>query len=351
MKQILRLIKFCFKIIQLNFSTSSIPFKYFIVVTKSCRSRCVNCHIWREEVDNELSLDEFGILARNISENLYWLNLSGGEPTDRDDLKDIIKSFYDNSPNLTIINFTSNGLNHANLRDTLKYLSTLSVPMVGVNISIDGPPQTHDILRGTPGGFQKAIEAYKILLEFPKIKNSVAMTLFPANQGLVEDTILAIQQHIPQFKVEQLHLNYPHSSSHYYGNERINYRDKISDGNLKKNLKKKFLTSNLISFFEALYQKNLKRYQSYNKTPVSCAAMTSNIYISEKGDVYPCTIWNKKIGSLRENDFNIKKILETKEAVRTINEIKQKKCPNCWTPCEAFPSMITDLKSTITNIL
>ncbi len=221
MRQISRLIKFGFKIIQFNITKPTVPFKYFIVVTKSCHSRCVNCHIWKEKPDNELSLEEYRVLAKNLSNDLYWLNLSGGEPTDREDFKEIIQCFYEEARNLCIINFTSNGLNHGNLRRVLEYLNSLPVPMIGVNISIDGPPKTHDMLRGTPNGFNKAIEAYKILLEFPRIKNSIAMTLFHSNQNLVEETIQSIREHIPNFRKENLHINYPHTSSHYYGNEKI----------------------------------------------------------------------------------------------------------------------------------
>lgn len=327
-----------------NFSFASVPFKYFLVVTKSCGSRCTNCLIWQETPQNELTLTEFELLAVKSKKNLMWLNLSGGEPTDREDLIEIIDTFIKNCPNLKMINFTSNGLNPERLQAVCEYLDRSHIPVIGINVSVDGPPLLHNRLRGTEDGYAKAIEALKIVRRFKRIKSAAAMTLFPANYLSIPETIESIAASIPGFTLKDLHLNFPHTSSHYYGNERINYSERI---NIEKIIPYFKNTSSLMSPFElieGMYQKHLLEYSRTGKTSVTCAAIKSNIYISEKGDVYPCTIWDKKLGSLREFDFDLASLLKSQAVLQARQQVLAKNCPNCWTPCEAFPSLVTDIK-------
>jgi sulfatase maturation enzyme AslB (radical SAM superfamily) len=343
--------KFVFKVFKANFFPINLPFKYFLVVTKSCGSRCTNCLIWKEKVENELSLDEYEKLAKNSASNLHWLNISGGEPTDRSNLIEIIQTFVEHCPSLQIANFTTNALNLDRLKDVTNYLNSSRIPIIGINVSIDGPPKINDTIRGTPGGFEKSIEALKFLRTFKKIKSAAAMTLFPNNYKLIEETVLEIKNHIPDFTLNDLHLNFPHTSDHYYGNSRVNYKDRIDFNAISPILSQQ--KNSLLPFevVEKIYQRKLREFINTQVTPVKCAAMSSNIYISERGEIFPCTIWNKKIGSLRESDFNLRSILNTSLAKQTLEEIKSKKCPNCWTPCEAFPSIITDLRSSIWSIV
>ena len=131
-------LNFLKKIILANIKHLKRPYKIFLVVTKSCGSRCSNCLIWQEKPSNELSISEFELIATNLGPSLSWLNISGGEPTDRDNLIEIIKTFIQKCPNLLIINFTSNGLNHERLKKIAQVLSDSFSGIIGINISIVG---------------------------------------------------------------------------------------------------------------------------------------------------------------------------------------------------------------------
>ncbi|HEC67280.1 MAG TPA: SPASM domain-containing protein [Candidatus Desulfofervidus auxilii] len=71
---------------------------------------------------------------------------------------------------------------------------------------------------------------------------------------------------------------------------------------------------------------------------IPCSAGTYSSYIDPYGNVYPCTQWNFKFGNLKENSF--KEIWWSKKAEKVRELIKNGKCPNCWTPCEAQPSWV-----------
>lgn len=331
------------RLLKENIFPGNLPLKYFLVVTKSCNSRCKNCSIWKEEVSQEMTVSEYEYLARNSRDNLVWLNISGGEPTNRKDLSEIINIFVDHCPNLQIINFTTNGMNLENLEEVCRYLSKVQVPLLSINVSIDGPREIHNYLRGI-NGFDTAIEAFKIVRSFKKIRTYAAMTLYPKNQKLIFETAEAIAEFIPDFNFDNLHLNFPHRSDHFYGNTSLSYDEQIDIAHAQPFFKNRFSSLSPMNTIEAIYQDKLKEFIRTKKTPVSCASMASNVYISEKGDVYPCTIWDKKIGSLRESNYDLKEIWESEKRKLMRAEIISKKCPNCWTPCEAFPSLLTNLR-------
>jgi len=76
-----RYLNFAKKLYCSNLKKLEHPYKIFLVVTKSCQSRCLNCHIWKEIPKNELTLFEYELIAKNLNSHLSWLNISGGEPT------------------------------------------------------------------------------------------------------------------------------------------------------------------------------------------------------------------------------------------------------------------------------
>jgi len=334
-------LNFSIKVALANLNKLHHPYKIFLVITKSCGSRCLNCHIWREVPTNELGLDEYEKLSINLGKHLSWLNISGGEPTDRDDLIEILKIFIKNCPNLLIVNFTSNGLNQKKLIEAAEYLSNSNIPIIGINISIDGPEKMHIKLRGGEDSYLKAIASLKALRKLKNIKVHASMTLFEANSHLIEETFKEIKGHIPNFRRTQLHLNQSFHSEHYY-------RNKASSGETPK-LQPHIGTKSLLRFLapmeilKSIYLKNLIKFQKTKKNPIPCSSLTSNVYISEHGDLYTCTIWNQKVGSLRNEEFDLHKIMNTQKAKDLRLDISNNKCINCWSPCEAFPSILDNL--------
>jgi radical SAM protein with 4Fe4S-binding SPASM domain len=81
------------------------------------------------------------------------------------------------------------------------------------------------------------------------------------------------------------------------------------------------------------------KYLRTGKTDITCSALTLTTYLSEKGEVYPCTIWNKPLGNVRESNFALMPIIEAARQKGIQKAIRSRKCPNCWTPCEAYPAI------------
>jgi radical SAM protein with 4Fe4S-binding SPASM domain len=333
-------IKFANQLIRSNLGLNALPYKIIFAITKECHSRCRNCKIWSRPTKDELTIDEISTFARN-SPFIYWLTITGGEPTDRQNFAEIVKVFSDNCPNLELINFSTNGLNTDRIVNAYQDISEAIPKKLFIHLSIDGPPEVNDKLRGIKGDFHHATNTLRELRKIKKIKTRVAMTLYKTNSHLITDTVSAIQRVIPDFTRQDLHINLPHRSMHFYGN--LSAESK-SDCDLSEGFNLDFKVPwsfDSIQFLEHEYQKRIPQYLKTGKTPIPCTAVKSSLYISEKGEVFPCTIWNRSLGNIRNTDYSISKIFEKKAMIKdTVHQILNKKCPNCWSPCQASHSIL-----------
>lgn len=325
------------------------PYKYFFVVTKKCGSRCLYCKIWKENPENELSLSDYRQIARGIGSKMSWLNITGGEPTDREDLAEVIRAFKDECPRLLFVNFTTNGLRPEHVKTVAENIVALGFAKVFINVSLDGPPEVNDQIRGVKGSFEQAMQTFLLLKKVKGLNTKLALTLYPQNVDLIEATYSSARTIFPELKRSDLHLNVPHQSEHYYGNIQVkinvqNYAavltKAIRDFRRSMEFSGMFSGTNIMEY---LYQKNIAQYFLEKKSPLPCQALQSSVYVSEKGMVYPCTIWNKPLGNLSDYHYNLSSIAESPAYQEARNEIKKKSCPNCWTPCEAFTSILGSL--------
>ncbi|MCW8804372.1 MAG: SPASM domain-containing protein, partial [Ignavibacteriaceae bacterium] len=107
-------------------------------------------------------------------------------------------------------------------------------------------------------------------------------------------------------------------------------------------LKKKKIF-NPINNLENKYLTYAKEFIKNGITPVDCKSLTSSVFLDPYGNVFPCSIWDKKIGNIRDFNYKLSVLLKEKiiEVLRA--QIQEKKCPNCWTPCEAYQSILGDI--------
>jgi MoaA/NifB/PqqE/SkfB family radical SAM enzyme len=133
----------------------------FLFTTGRCNSKCRMC-FYAGEMDKkqpDMTFDEL----RKISETAGTFSklwLSGGEPTLREDLPEIIEMFYNNN-HIRDLNCPTNGILGDRVISWLKRLRK-SCPEANftVSFSLDGPGEVHDTQRGVPC-FYKAIETLK----------------------------------------------------------------------------------------------------------------------------------------------------------------------------------------------
>jgi len=98
-----------------------------------------------------------------------------------------------------------------------------------------------------------------------------------------------------------------------------------------------------VGYLERAYLSRVRQYLETGRTPMRCHALSASCFIDSWGNVFPCTIYDRKLGSLRDVDYDLARLWRTGDADQLQQEIWDYKCPQCWTPCEAYQSIMGNL--------
>lgn len=315
--------------------TSRLPYVVFFA-TARCNFKCSHCFYWkRTETSNkekELKFNEIQKISKNLGK-IYYLSLTGGEPTLRKDITDVIKLFYKQNDVKQII-FHSNGSNPERLyqitKDVLKSCHNM---IFIVSLSIDDFEKNHDKIRSAKGSFKKVIKSIEMLKTFEKLPN-------------FEIALNTVLMHHNKKNVIRLHdfivnkLNVSHDVSYIRGDVR-DYKTKddilktykeiakiIEEQGLKKENRSKFLQ---IRDYLMQISKNIVIDIEENKENIPpCQALRKSVVINETGDIFPCEMLNESLGNLRDYEYDINRILNTKKAKKIKEWIKKTKCKCTW---------------------
>jgi MoaA/NifB/PqqE/SkfB family radical SAM enzyme len=331
------------KVAAANLGRLKAPFKLTYVVTKECHSRCQHCNIWQiKRSSTELALKEVEQFAEN-SPFLSWIDFTGGEPTDRKDFVELVSAFIKHCPNLLLVHFPTNGLKPNRIEAITRELLALKPPRLVVTVSIDGPRRVNDHIRGIPGDFERAVSTLRRLRALPSIGVFAGMTLCQENTSLIEETYAAIRDEIPGFSYRELHVNLPHTSAHFYENSdsSLSITKDMLNAVRAYQLHRGFPLS-AFRWLEWMYQKEIKRYLKTGTCPLDCSALFASCFLAQDGRVYPCSIWDKPLGNIRDSGYSLLPLLGSPEAKELRASLLRKECPNCWSPCEAYPTIIAN---------
>jgi len=324
------------------------PFELNFAVTYKCNSKCIFCNIWKEKRRDELTLEEIEKFSKKIN-FIHWIRLTGGEPFLRKDYVDIIKIFDENLSDLYLISTPTNGLLPdlilEKVKDVLKFFKKKYV----LTVSLDGPEEIHDKIRGLKGSWNKALETYKKLKKLEKkhknFKVFFGYTISPANIGFFEKTMKEVKKSVRNITAKDFHVNLFQVSEVYYKNKDAKIEEsffKNAQDELDTILKFRGRSKNYIEIIENRYLKMGKEYLRTRKIPINCNVFNLSCFVDPFGDVYPCTIFNQKLGSLRKNDYDLKEILTSEKTKNIMKKIADNKCPQCWTPCEAHQIILSN---------
>ena len=333
-------------------------FKLTFAVTYKCNYKCLTCNIWKkyqdqpEILNRELKLDEIETLFHKIGK-VFWISITGGEPFLRDDLVNVIEIIKENSK-CQILNLTTNGFNPKLITKAVQEIAELDIPLTFVNVSIDGPPNIHNKVKGVDS-YHKAIETLRYLREldyqFQNLHCSFEYTISPFNAGNFRNLISCLYEEGLASVVSKCTLTIYHIG-HLYDNYPDNPESEIVLRNKEKMLRDisdcQQLCSNgssLLGLLRNIYLKNARNFLVHNRSPISCVASKHSLFIDPYGDIYPCIILNDKLTNYRK--ISTKSLKEISRQW----QLKYKSCRKCWTPCEAYPSIVKNPKVLLQSII
>jgi sulfatase maturation enzyme AslB (radical SAM superfamily) len=285
------------------------------------------------------------------SNKFSWIDVTGGEVFLRKDIIEIISAILHNCENLYHLHIPTNSIvTHLTVSKIKEILKLRPKPnKFTITLSLDGPSELHDNIRGIENNWTTVMEAYDELRRYENrsFKIFFGFTLSKLNLGKFNETVLAVQRRFPQVKYEDFHMNIAHTSDHYYNNSNFNIgvdtkkEEFISEVEAFRVKKKKLF--NPINNLENKYLTHAKKFISTGITPIDCKSLSSSVFIDPYGNVFPCSIWDKKIGNIRDFNYDLIALLRNNIVKELLRQIQEKKCPNCWTPCEAYQSILGSL--------
>ncbi len=99
-----------------------------------------------------------------------------------------------------------------------------------------------------------------------------------------------------------------------------------------------------MKFLEDRYQALISKYYETGKSPLPCTALSSSCFVDAYWNLYPCSIWDEKVGNLRENGVRSARALGRATGAGELREdVVGERCSHCWTPCEAYPTILGNL--------
>ena len=329
-----------------NLRSPALPYKVTFVATYHCNFRCEMCNIWQKKSVNEMTPDEVGLFFERYSQ-FRWVHLTGGELFMRRDLDDLVAAIQKSCRSLFLLNFPTTGWFGDKTVSLVERTLARGVGRLMVTISLDGPKALHEEMRGLPGSWDKAIETFKRLrgIKRPNFQSVIGMTLMAKNANRVEETLAAIRQAVPDFRRSELHLNVGHESGHYFDNLGYPVENHHADilRAIEDHRKKNGAVLHPVKFLEDRYQALVSKYYETGKSPLPCTALSSSCFIDAYWNMFACSIWDGKVGNLRENGFNLQELWDGERRKALRQDVVEERCSHCWTPCEAYPTILGNL--------
>ena len=333
-----------------NLRSPDLPYKVTFVATYHCNFRCEMCNIWQKKSVNEMTPAEVELFFEKWPQ-FKWVHLTGGELFMRRDLDDLVAAIQRSCRSLYLLNFPTTGWFGDRTVALVERLLGRGIGRLMVTISIDGPQDLHDAMRGLPGSWERGIETFRRLRAIKRRNFQVVagMTLFAKNAAFVDETIAAIRASVPDFERRDLHLNIGHESSHYFGND--GYLA-AADANpvaaaIAAHRARTGNRLHPVRFLEDRYQALVAGYYRDGRSPLPCTAMASSCFIDPYWQLFPCSIWSRSLGSLRDAGFDLRRLWTSELARSTRGDVVEEHCPHCWTPCEAYPTILGNLASAV----
>ncbi len=293
-----------------------------VIVTYRCNARCKMCNRYKapSKPDEEISVDTIKKLPQ-----MYFTNITGGEPFIRNDLKDIVRELYKKSDRIVI---STNGFFTDRIIDLCK-----EFPNVGIRISIEGLEETNNAIRGLDDGFNRGYTTLKKLVEMNHPDVGFGMTVQDANaKDLVPLYELSNEMNM-EFATASLH------NSFYFVEAKNIIKDRpMVAENFEKLINELLKSNSPKKWFRAYFNHGLINYIYGQERLLPCDMAFDTFFIDPYGDVMPCNGTKEKevMGNLNEQSWdelwNSKQADKVRAKVRCCNR-------NCWMIGSVSPAM------------
>lgn len=293
-----------------------------VIVTYRCNAKCTMCNRYKapSKPEEEISIETIKKLPE-----MYFTNITGGEPFIRDDLKDIVRELLKKSDRIVI---STNGFFTDRIVELCK-----EFPQVGIRISIEGLEKTNNEIRGLDDGFNRGYTTLKKLVDMGMKDVGFGMTVQDRNAADLVPLYNISDELGMEFATASLH------NSFYFVESNNIIKDRLTVAQNFEDLVNRLLDSNSPKkWFRAYFNHGLINYIFSQKRLLPCDMSFDTFFIDPYGDVMPCNGTKEKqvMGNLNRQSWEELWNSEQAEKVRSF----VRNCDrNCWMIGSVSPAM------------
>jgi MoaA/NifB/PqqE/SkfB family radical SAM enzyme len=303
-----------------------------------CDARCEMCHNWQHgDRKTDMTLAQLD----RVMDHGFWgavenLNISGGEPTTRNDLPEMVELFHRRLPRLRKIGINTTGLTpHRAIPQLTRIVEFCAAKQLlfSARVSLDGIGDIHNQVRHVERGFDKAcqtIEAMQALAaKHSSFQFGIAATIFATN---LEDA----QNILAWARTKNLDIvfNMLRFTDAMLNNkeleEKIGFRKREEDF-MREFFLDRVQEESVLSGQSFMYLHYADMIANGYRRTMPCPFQSQGLLLNPDGKLFYCEN-SKELGNVLDADaeriyFNAANLAH-REAIK--NEV----CPTCLSPCQ-----------------
>ena len=303
-----------------------------------CDAKCEMCNNWKfgdRKADMTLAQLE-PVMAHPFWGAVENLNISGGEPTTRNDLPEMVEMFHRHLPRLRKIGINTTGLTPVRairlLTPIVEFCAAKGV-LISIRVSLDGIGDIHDQVRHVKNGFDKAgrtIEAMQALAaKYDNFQFGIASTLFATNMQDGENILawarsknIDVVFNMLRFTDAMLH-NKPLE-------EKIAFRGREEEF-MRKFFLDRVTEESVLSGQSFMYLHYADMIANGYHRTMPCPFKSQGLLLNPNGDLHYCEN-SQKLGNVLDQPAEA--LYFGKENLAHREHLKNAVCPTCLSPCQ-----------------
>jgi MoaA/NifB/PqqE/SkfB family radical SAM enzyme len=317
------------------------PAQLVYFVTSKCNAACHICFYRNRENAGELTIAEIEKITKRIFP-VYSLLLSGGEPFLRDDIDEIVTLFHRNA-GVKYAQIPTNGfLSGKIIEKSGAILESCPTLKLVISVSLDAIGESHDTIRRLDDCYRRACATVDLLKNLKKGHARLGVNINMTFSSYNQEKITEYYRHFRDvLRPDKITVGYVRgeTSDRQAKNVNMRYYSELAAmlSNDRRNEDGRGIIRRMRDERDKLQRELVRQIEETGLMPLACSAGTHSLVMSEDGTIYPCEILNRKLGNLRDMDYDFKKLWKSNTA-RTFR--KWEKTCACTYECALSTSIL-----------
>jgi MoaA/NifB/PqqE/SkfB family radical SAM enzyme len=310
----------------------SLPVNITVSVSYRCNSRCKTCNVWLLPND-DLTLPEWERVFESLGDAPYWFTFSGGEPTWREDLPEMVESAYRHC-RPGIVNIPTNGILDKVIPGRIeRVLQAAPKSEVIINLSLDAVGEKHDEIRGVQNNWSRAMSTYRQLKDLQRDYSNLTLGIHTVISSYNVDSFSELAELVqrelkPDSFITEIAEERVELDTVGLGITPTAERYTVAIDALLESLRDQKLNgiAAVTQAFRREYYEIVKRTLREHRQIIPCMAGVASAQIAPNGDVWTCCVRAESMGNLREHDYDFATVWKSGKAKELRRSIKAGEC-------------------------